>query len=336
VSEPKDVQALVIIEKTGDQTLAPLLAREVERATALSRDVHSAATLRAYRSARRRFRLWCEARESDPSTATPEIVAAYLFSMAETGSAVSSIEQAYAAIAGRLAEVLPDTWIKGVQPDIVRRALVNIRKLVRREVVRKRPVTRAWLEKMLGAVPADARGVRDRAILLIGYAGAFRRSEIVALDVEHLTFSDEGVSIRLRDKTHQQKDFVKGIPRDTESAFCPVAALERWLRGAKITVGAVFRRVRDDVVLDARLGDEAVALLVKRAVKAAGGNARAFGGHSLRAGFMTQGALDGWDLEALMRQSGHQSVEQARQYIRRETVFQHNAAATITSGKRKA
>lgn len=316
--------------------MVPELAHAVKRAAELSQRTHADNTLRAYKTARRRFSGWCTAHKVDASRATPELVATYLGSMADSGLAVTTIVQAYAAISGRLAELMPETWVRGRQPDVVARVLEGIRRTVTRPIDRKRPLTRAWLLKALAAVgETGARAARDRAVLLIGFAGAYRRSEIVALDVEHLRFEAEGVTISLRDKTHQHEPLVKGIPRDPESTCCPVAALERWLRGAKITSGAVFRRVRGDVVLEKRLGDSSVAELVKRAVAAAGGPARAFGGHSLRAGFMTQGTLDGWDLATLMQQSGHVSVEQARKYVRRETVFQANAAATITSGKRK-
>jgi integrase len=196
----------------------------------------------------------------------------------------------------------------------------------------KAPVLIGDLRAMVAALPAGLLGARDRALLLIGFAGAFRRSELVGLDVEDLTFSSDGLAVTLRrSKTDQEGAGRKiGIPYGSNPDTCPVRALQAWLDASVITAGPIFRSVnRHGQLQPGRLSDRAVALIVKRCVEAAGKDARKFAGHSLRAGLATAAAIGGASERSIMAQTGHRSVMMVRRYIRDGSLFRENAAARV-------
>ena len=176
------------------------------------------------------------------------------------------------------------------------------------------------------------KGQRDRALLLVGFAGAFRRSELVGIDVEHIEFVVEGMVILLsKSKTDQEGAGRKvGIPFGHNAATCPVGALTTWLEAAGIDSGPVFRPVgRGGNVGAGRLANRSVALLVKHYVETIGRDPRAFAGHSLRAGHATAAALAGVEERDIMRQTGHRSTAMLRRYIRDGSLFRSNSAAGL-------
>lgn len=179
---------------------------------------------------------------------------------------------------------------------------------------------------MLATLSGDLRGVRDRALLLIGFAGAFRRSELVALDVEDVEISGDGLVINLRrSKTDQGgKGRLLGIPFGSNADSCPVTAFQDWLHVAGINSGALFRGVSTQGKLLTRLSDKGVARAVKRAAEKAGLDAERYSGHSLRAGLATSAAAGGAYDRDIMRQTGHKRVETLHRYIRKEELFQDN------------
>jgi integrase len=196
----------------------------------------------------------------------------------------------------------------------------------------KTPILTEDLRMMLRLVPNSMHGVRDRAILLIGFAGAFRRSELVALDFSDLSFQPEGLLLTLRrSKTDQEGQGRRvAIPHGSHSETCPVQALDAWLRAAEITDGPVFRSVRKGgVVCESRLSGHAVALIVKRLAKKLGLTAESISGHSLRAGFVTSAARAGEPERRIMRQTGHKSIEMVLRYVRQANAFSDNAFKSL-------
>jgi site-specific recombinase XerD len=142
--------------------------------------------------------------------------------------------------------------------------------------------------------PTSLIGVRDRALLLVGFAGAFRRSEVVSLDVADVTFSSDGLIVQLRrSKTDQEGEGRKvGLPFGSNPLTCPVRSLRTWLDAAAVVSGPIFRAVdRHANVADTRLTDQSVALVVKRCAKAAGLDPEKYAGHSLRSGLATAAAM---------------------------------------------
>jgi integrase len=185
---------------------------------------------------------------------------------------------------------------------------------------------------MLAHLPDTLLGLRDRALLLLGFAGAMRRSELVGLDVSDVAQVEQGFVITIRkSKTDQHREGRKvGIPFGVRPETCPVRAVHRWLGASGVEDGPLFRSVnRHGQVLTKRLSAWAVAEVVKRSLKAAGKSARSYSGHSLRAGLVTQAAIAGASERSIQDQSGHKSLLVLRRYIRDGSLFRENAAAKV-------
>jgi integrase len=188
------------------------------------------------------------------------------------------------------------------------------------------------IRKMLDVLPDSSLGCRDGALLLLGFSGGFRRSEIVGLDVADIEFTSDGLVIhQRRSKTDQEGEGRKvGIPFGSTPMTCPVRSLRAWLDAASITQGPVFRGVgRWGHVDDGRLDDRAVARVVQKYAKLIGLDPTKFAGHSLRAGLATSAARAGRSERSIMNQTGHRSVTMVRKYIREGSLFVENAAAGL-------
>jgi len=188
----------------------------------------------------------------------------------------------------------------------------------------KAALSTAQLRAMLVALPDRLIGTRDRALLLLGFAGAFRRSELAGLDVEDLAFCSEGLRATLRRSKTDQEGVgrVVGIPTSVDPAMCPVRAVRSWLDAAKLTNGPVFREVgRYGRLGEARLANRVVGSVVKRAASAVGLDPSKLAGHSLRAGYATSAAQAGKPVFAIQRQTGHKSVTMVSRYVRAVDLF---------------
>ena len=176
----------------------------------------------------------------------------------------------------------------------------------------------------LGASPRDTR---DRALLLVGWCGALRRGELVALDVEDVAFVPEGLEVTIRrSKTDQEAEGTTlGLPFASDPACCPVRALRAHLEGAGITTGAIFRGERDG----RRLSGKAAAARVKRLAAKVGYDPERIGGHSLRRGFITSAARAKVLERDIMRHSRHRSLTVFRGYIHDATIWDDNAAVGV-------
>jgi integrase len=191
------------------------------------------------------------------------------------------------------------------------------------------------LRRLVSLLDQSALGLRDRALLLLGFAGAFRRSELVALDVEDLEFTSQGIRVELRrSKTDQQAEGRPvGIPYGAAIDTCPVRAVERWLEHVRSVMhgyehGPVFLRLDAGGRLRlARLSDRGVARVVQRWAERAGLDSARFAGHSLRAGLATSAAAGGVSERAIMNQTGHRSLTMVRRYIRDGELFRDDNAA---------
>jgi integrase len=173
-------------------------------------------------------------------------------------------------------------------------------------------------------------GIRDRALLLVGFASALRRSELVGLNVEDLRFESEGVILSvLKSKTDQEQHGTE-VSVMTGSDLCPVRALRAWLVASAITEGPLFRGMdRHGNLRPTRLTERIVSQVVKDSAERAGFDPASFGGHSLRSGFATSAARAGKSEAAIMRQTRHKSVTVARRYIRQGTRWDDHAQAGI-------
>jgi site-specific recombinase XerD len=283
-------------------------------------------SVRAYDSDWRHFRAWCGLKNQSALPAAPEIVAAYLAELAAWARTstvmrrVSAISQAH-QVAGHES---PARHI------VVRSVLAGIRRTHGSAQAGKNPLRVEDLRRIAGQLPETAQGIRDRALLLAGFAGAFRRSELIGLDTGDLEFVPDGLVVRLRrSKTDQEGQGRRvGIPAGANPETCAVRAVSEWLRLIGRADGPVFRSVnRHGQIGEERLSDRAVALIVKRLAARAGLDARSYAGHSLRAGLATSAAAAGASERSIMAQTGHRDVGTARRYIREGSLFADNAAA---------
>lgn len=295
--------------------------------------IHAAkapATLRAYRADWSDFNLWCASHGFIALPAEPQTVALYLADRADTLKP-TTLNRRLAAIAKAHSAAGYDSPAS-LRHAVVSEVLKGIRRTKGTAPACKSPLLVGQLKAALRESREDLLGVRDRALLLIGFAGAFRRSELVSLDVADVAFTDDGLVVTLRrSKTDQEGEGRKiGIPHGSKPSTCPVRALRTWLEGAGIVAGPLFRSVdRHGKLSTLRLSDRGVAIAVKRAAELAGLDASAFAGHSLRSGLATSAAAAGASERSIMDQTGHRSVQMVRRYIRGGSLFRDNAAAQV-------
>jgi site-specific recombinase XerD len=193
----------------------------------------------------------------------------------------------------------------------------GIRRKLGSAPAQKAPVLRDDIRRMVAVQPDTLAGLRNRALLLVGFAGAFRRSELTGLDVSDLRFTDEGVVITSAAANRSGAGASSHIPTLKSRALCPVTALRRWLEEADIHQGPIFRAVdRWGHVRKRRLTAQVVAAVVKQAAVAAGLDPRQYAGHSLRAGFVTQASLDDEDVLRIQEVTGHTDMN---------TIVKHSA-----------
>ena len=296
-------------------------------------------TARAYRADWAQFASWCRRRGASPLPPSPQLVGLYIADCA--APAPPALPLSVATIERRLAGLGHHYRQRGFTLDRADRHIASVLAGIRRRHARpptqKAAVLAEDILAMVATLPFDLRGLRDRAILLAGFAGGLRRSEIVGLDLARddtpegagwLEIGPRGALVTLRGKTGWRE---VEIGRGSTDASCPVHALESWLRFARLRAGPLFRRVSRDGTraLDARLSDKHVARLVKETVLAAGlrpdlpvADRRAlYSGHSLRAGLASSAEVDERHVQ---KQLGHASAEMTRRYQRRRDRFRVN------------
>ena len=290
---------------------ADLSARESLRDTAraYAENARATATERSYATAWRSFSAFARATERAHLPADPETIAEYLASLARAGRRSSTILTYLAGIAvyHRAAGFDPPPTSHG----IVRAVVQGIRREIGSARHTKDPLDRDALGATMEAIPEDLRGLRDRALLLVGFAAALRRSEISGLDAADVAYVPEGIVITLpRSKTDQLGEGARiAIPRAARGGACAVRALTAWL-AVSGNAGPLFRAIDRHGRIGGRLSGRAVAEIIR--ARAIGDN---MGGHSLRRGAATQAHRDGHGLRAVMRLGRWQSATTAQRYI---------------------
>ncbi len=306
-----------------------LLERINERSKQYIQQAKAANTKKAYQTDLKHFIDWCNQLGTEYLPASVDVVRMYLTSLAEMDYKVSTITRRVSAISQAHQAAGFDSPTHALT---IRSLMAGIRRAKGTEQTGKTPILIADIRVMVNCLPDTLSGVRDAALLLLGFAGAFRRSELVSLDVQDLMFTREGLKVTLRkSKTDQEgQGLEKGIAYGSHPETCPVRAVQYWLEAAGISVGPVFRAInRHGQLQPGRLSDKAVALVVKRHAAAAGLNSEFYAGHSLRAGLATAAAQAGVAERAIMKQTGHKSTGMVRRYIRIGSLFQENASAMI-------
>ena len=293
-----------------------LPATLTEKAVHYARSSRSEATKRAYRSDWADFEAWCVACNEAPLPASPELVGLYLAACA------SSLKPS--TLSRRIVSISAAHRLGGFELDTrhpaIRETLTGIKREHGTARTEKAPLMTDQLRRAVKASPV----LRDRALLLVTFAAALRRSEASAMNIADLTFTEDGLTLFLpRRKNDQEGAGTKiGVPYGSDPATCPVRVLRAYIDGRDL--GAVFLNRSGS-----RLTGQGVAEVVKRAVSRIGLDPAEFGGHSLRAGFATSAAKAGAPERAIMRQTGHRSLPMLRRYIRDGELFTENAAAVV-------
>ena len=347
---------LVVADQAGpvEPYLPELAPDDRERVDDYVARASSDATLRAYRSDWRLFCAWCEENGYQSLPASPATVAAFLTLLADSGYvprdpgvdtrgrplrwaapvplARSTIGRRLSAIvfAHRAADLVPPT----AQPGAARleKAMRGVRKEKRDELpAKKRAADGDVLRDMIRAIAGnDLRAHRDRALLAFGMAGAFRRSELVALSVGQVSQDSRGLLVRVASSKTDQEGRGHTIAIPDGRRLEPVRRYRAWIEAAGITAGPIFRKLTPQGrVTDKPMSAQGVALVVKAAARAAGHPAQEFSGHSLRAGFLTEAGRQNANLFKMREQSRHASIEMVAEYVRDHERFREHAGAAF-------
>jgi integrase len=274
-------------------------------------------TRKAYASLWATWATWAAGANVSALPAQPESVIAFITHQAGAGRKASTLQASLAAIA------FQHKAAGAVNPcdDIrVTTTMQGIRRKIGIRPAQKAPATLDVVRRMVITLPYDLRGIRDRAIILCGFWGAFRRSELVALTVANVRFTQTGAQLFVaKSKTDQDAaGMTKNLPTLADQSICPVAALREWLRVSGIQSGALFRGIDKTGAIHAgNMGGREVARVVKRACVAAQISPAQYAGHSLRAGFVTDAAEKGAQAWEISEQTGHAAGSRVLQsYIR--------------------
>ena len=290
-------------------------------------------TVRAYKSDFKDFGLFCVKNGFKNLPTDPKIVSLYLTYLSSKNIKISTIKR-------RLVSIGVIHKMKGYYLDTKHPAIIeNLMGIKRRKGVNqigKKPILINKLKQIIDVInkenAPEMKKMRNKTLLLIGFAGGFRRNELISLDIEDIEFVFEGVKITLnKSKTDQfGEGFVKGIPHFQNSLYCPVTSLKRWINYSKIKKGPLFTRFsKGSKITKVRLTDQSVALIIKEYLLKAGIDNKNYSGHSLRSGFATSAAEAGAEERSIMAITGHKSTEMVRRYIKEANLFNNNALKKI-------
>ena len=277
-------------------------------------------TLRAYQSDYKDFLLFCSKNGFQAMPTQPKILSIYL-------THLSSFSK-YSTLKRRLASISIIHKTKGHYIDtkhpVIIENLMGIKRRNGSNQKGKKPLLINDLKKLINAIhqsnEKDKRKIRDKALVLIGFSGGFRRSELVNIEYEDLEFVSEGVKIFVkRSKTDQSGEgMTKAIPYFDNEKFCPVIALKNWIEIFDLKKSRIFN-----------ISDKSVALIIKKYASYAGLDSHRYAGHSLRSGFATSTAESGAEERNIMTMTGHKSTEMVRRYIKEANLFKNNALNKI-------
>lgn len=301
---------------------ADMLRRLAVDSAELEANYRASSTRRAYAADFAHFAQWCATVGTSALPASADAVYLYLTALVDEANvgdySPSTLERRLAAIT-----YVHEISGRGPSPARhvkVRELMAGIRRAYGPPEVKTDPLTTAQLAAMVAALDCNTLAAkRDRAVLLVGYAGAFRRAELAGLTLAQLARRSDGYVVALGPTRTDQdaRDRIVGLPAFAASPLCPVAALDSWLGAAGISQGPVFRRVtRYGTIGAAALSPASVSLIVKRCAQAAGIPAARLAGQSLRAGHATVAAANGAPDRVIMRQTGHGSLQSLRGCIR--------------------
>ena len=277
-------------------------------------------TVRAYESDFKDFSLFCLKNSLKSLPTEPKILSIYLTHLSKTYK-FSTLKRRIASI--KVVHKMKGHYLDTKHPIIIEN-LLGIKRVKGSYQKAKKPLLINNLKLIIKAIDQyekkEFKKIRNKSLILIGFSGGFRRSELVNLEYDDLEFVDEGVKIFIkRSKTDQSGEgSIKAIPYFSNLEFCPVTSLKNWLNNAKIKAGKIFN-----------ISDKSVALIIKKYALLAGLNPNKYGGHSLRSGFATSAAEAGAEERNIMAMTGHKTTQMVRRYINEANLFKNNALNKI-------
>ena len=278
-------------------------------------------TLRAYRSDFAHFKVFCLELSLPFLPTTPKVISLYLTHLSKSSK--------YSTLKKRIASINVIHGLKGHHIDtkhpIIRDNLQGIKRKIGTYQNGKKPLLINTLHTIVDLIDTNKvnkyiTSVRDKAIILIGFSGGFRRSEVVNLRNSDLEFVAEGVKISLRKSKSDQygEGMIKAIPYFNNKKYCAVVALQEWLSARKLNNELIFP-----------YSDKTVSLILKKHLNLIGLDSHLYSGHSLRSGFASSTAAHGADERSIMAMTGHKSTEMVRRYIKEANLFKNNALNKI-------
>ena len=272
-------------------------------------------TLRAYKADFKDFALFCEKNGLKSMPSQPNIITLYLTHLSK-GSKFSTLKRRLASIS--VIHKLNGHYLDTKHP-IITENLLGLKRAKGTYQKSKKPILINELKLIIQAINQDTNmnnKLKNKALILIGFSGGFRRSELVSIELEDIDFVSEGVKIFVkRSKTDQSGEgMTKGIPYFTNTNYCPVVSLKNWIKEGKIEKGKIFD-----------MSDKNVALTIKKYAERAGLDKNKYSGHSLRSGFATSTAELGAEERSIMTMTGHKTTQMVRRYIKEANLFKNNA-----------
>ena len=289
-------------------------------------------TLRAYKSDFKDFAAFCAKHGFNSLPTEPKIVSLYITHLSKN-SKISTLRRRLVSIS--MIHKIKGHYLDTKHPIIIEN-LMGIRRTKGSMQKGKKPLLISHLKLLINVIneqkTEEIKKARDKAIILIGFGGGFRRTELISIDHDDLEFVPEGLKITIkRSKTDQYGEgMIKGLPYFINEIYCPVLSLKKWLDLSKIKSGPIFRRfAKGSSLTNNRLTDQSVVLLIKNYLNLAGIENSNYSGHSLRSGFATVAAESGADERSIMSMTGHKSTQMVRRYIREANIFKNNALSKI-------
>tara|TARA_Y100001958_G_C21158001_1_gene492548 strand:+ start:226 stop:1140 length:915 start_codon:yes stop_codon:yes gene_type:complete len=276
-------------------------------------------TLRAYQADFSDFSNFCKTNNFCSLPTDPKIVALYLTHLSSSCK-FSTLKRRLASI--KIIHKLKGHYIDTKHP-IISENLMGIKRKLGIKQISKKPILLNDLKLIIQAITNEKnefKKIQNKALILIGFAGGFRRSELVSIEYEDVDFVNEGVKINIKKSKTDQVGIgmIKAIPYFENTKFCPVVSLKEWINYAKINSGRIFK-----------ISDKSVALIIKKYALISGLDHSKYAGHSLRSGFATSTAETGADERSIMAMTGHKTTQMVRRYIQEANLFKNNALNKI-------
>jgi len=276
-------------------------------------------TLRAYKADFKDFTLFCKKNGLNSIPSEPKVITLYLTHLSKS-SKFSTLKRRLASIS--VIHKLNGHYLDTKHP-IITENLLGIKRAKGTYQKAKKPILISDLKLIINAINQDKASKNklvNKALILIGFSGGFRRSELVSIEFEDVEFVREGLKIFVRrSKTDQSGEgMTKGIPYFTNPEYCPVVSIKKWIEESKIQSGKIFD-----------MSDKNVALIIKKYAAIAGLDKNKYSGHSLRSGFATSTAELGAEERSIMAMTGHKTTQMVRRYIKEANLFKNNALNKI-------